>query len=77
MHIIKYENLGDWQELCEYLNQQPGKSAPKADIPGHLLYLLSHRKKRQRSNLDLVFYASGWGWRLRRDWTKRLKNIAM
>lgn len=68
-------HIAHWRELCHYLSLQPGNSATKTKIPAHLSYLLSHRNKRQRMILDVVFYASGWGWRLRKDWVKRLSSV--
>ena len=66
----------DWRELCEFLDDQPGKSASKTSIPDHLIYLLSDRHRRERKKLDIVYYAAGWGWRLRRGWTTRLDKAS-
>ena len=63
-----------WKELCEYLDGRPGRSATKALIPNHLTYLLTGKTLKQRQELDVVFYARGWGWRLRMDWRNRLQR---
>ena len=67
-------DLPRWRELCEWLNRRPSKCAYRAYVPRHLQPLLGPdvTTRIRRLELALVFYATGWGWRLRQDWQKRM-----
>jgi hypothetical protein len=50
------------------------------DIPNwHLLsqepVMLGMRKWMKQNGYELVFYGSGWGWRLRKDWKEKIDRL--
>ncbi len=65
-------SLDAWASLCEWLNEQPSKCSYRGGPHG---YLLTDSYRRQRQQLDVVFYSSGWGWRLRRNWAANLNAV--
>ncbi|MFN3650057.1 MAG: hypothetical protein ACK47B_10805 [Armatimonadota bacterium] len=68
-------NLDLWQELCEFLASRPRKCAYARFIPNHLSPLVSADAKSARAQVGLIFWSTGWGWRLRKNWQERLDTL--
>ncbi len=81
------QHVADWERLCAWLEDQPYNASYKPGCCGHLLITLQgytvkeygkehydtvKRLDRERKVLDLVYWASGWGWRLRKDYAAKL-----
>ncbi|WP_346206802.1 hypothetical protein NSS89_01345 [Caldifermentibacillus hisashii] len=72
------QDLQEWKELCEWLSTKKGKAAytDGIDVNQHLLsqeeIFVQMRKWMNENNVLPVFWSSGWGWRLRKDWKERL-----
>ena len=64
--------LNDLKALCEFLDRQPRKSCYRDFTPESLRYVLSPEFKGEREGV--LFYSSGWGWRLRKDWQAELEK---
>ncbi|NET39679.1 MAG: hypothetical protein F6K19_48260 [Cyanothece sp. SIO1E1] len=68
------EDLAKWRELCEWLDQQPSKSAFRHDVPPQYVELILPECRQRRQELGLITYASAWGWRLQPDWQQKLEQ---
>jgi hypothetical protein len=75
-------DLKEWEELCTFLEGVKGKATHfvnwRQKIPNeHLLsqepLMRGMRKWMKENGYELVFYSSGWGWRLRKDWKEKLE----
>lgn len=79
--------IADLKRFCEWLDRVPRKSVYPSHIgltfviyrvdpcPEETLYWLTDAWKEQRKYADAIFYASGWGWRLRKHWKERLAQL--
>ncbi|HWT00225.1 MAG TPA: hypothetical protein VN256_08255 [Pyrinomonadaceae bacterium] len=74
--------LKEWRAFCEWLGQRPRKCAHRSDVPSRwkpLVYVggnpTGERAREERHEVDLIFYYSGWGWRLRKRWRERLAEL--
>jgi hypothetical protein len=79
--------IADLRRFCEWLDTVPRKSVYPSHVglitaihkvepcPEDTLYWLSDGWKLQRKYADAIFYASGWGWRLRKHWKERLAQL--
>lgn len=85
MYRPNESDVREWIVLCEWLEKQPKQSSYYSNIPkkynSHLLVtdiqiFLGMRKWMKENECDCVFYSSGWGWRLRKNWRIRLERIA-
>lgn len=65
------EYIKQWRELCEYLDSCAGKSSYN---PPHS-HLLGPKNLEFRKANPMVFYATGWGWRLRKVWRETLERL--
>ncbi len=84
------QRVADWERLCAWLEDQPYNASYRVACCGHLLitiqgYAVSRdgketydrvkRLDRERKALGLVYWASGWGWRLRKDYAAKLETL--
>lgn len=60
--------LAQWRWWCEHLDSKRGKSSYGWGGP------ITKRDKRRRPD-GLIFYSTGWGWRLRKGWRERLAEL--
>lgn len=79
--------IADLKRFCEWLNAVPRKCVYLSAIrltsvihklppcPEETFYWLSNDWKVERKRADVIFYASGWGWRLRKHWRERLTQL--
>jgi len=74
--------LDQWRKFCEWLDQRRRKCAHWSDVPTQwkpFVYvggnLTGERAREERHEVDLIFYYSGWGWRLRKNWRERLSEL--
>ena len=68
-------DLIELEQLCIWLSHQPCKSAYSTDVIAGLPQLqswVSHAWKEKRRSARLIYYQVGYGWRLRRNWERRL-----
>lgn len=65
-------DVNAWYATCEYLNNQPRKCAYRVSMQKNDESL---RKLMIELDTPLVFYSSGWGWRLRKGWKENLTKI--
>lgn len=77
-----YDDLDIWQALCEWLERQARQAAYPPDVPDpftHLTYIGGNSDadaaRKVRYRYGLIFYESGWGWRLHADWRDRLARL--
>jgi hypothetical protein len=72
-------DLKEWRELCEYLDQQFRKCDSMPTINRHLLekdpLMLGMRRWMRENDCELVWWDSGWGYRLRKHWKERLAKM--
>ncbi|MGG0939226.1 hypothetical protein ABHN11_24745 [Brevibacillus centrosporus] len=78
--LVDTQQLTDLKKLCEFLVQQPGKCAYTGSVPRGLQYLLDRpllekRNQLKEKGLLPVFYSTGWGWRLRKEWESMLQTL--
>lgn len=75
------QDIEEWEELCIWLNGEKRKATRAyGDTPNkHLLsqdtLMPEMRKWMKQNGFELVFYASGWGWRLRKDWKEKIEKL--
>lgn len=60
-----------WKELCEFLETRPRKCAYRCYVPTHLIGLLVSKSLKVEREC-YIFYSTGWGWRLRKNWRTNL-----
>jgi len=65
--------LNDLEHLCEWLEQQPRKAGYVRVrgiwyVESGYVTLPAYKAVRD----GVIFYSSGWGWRLRKDWRATL-----
>lgn len=78
MELLDRVALEQLQRLCEWLDSLPYKSAGSRDISSKhpdLVCWLDPKWSLKRKYVDVIFYSVGWGWRLRKDWRKRIDEI--
>lgn len=74
-------DIKEWIGLCEYLEKRPRKSSyyssqiTNSHLLGDNAMFLGMRKWMKYNDCDCVFYSTGWGWRLRKNWRERLASI--
>ncbi|PIG90810.1 hypothetical protein CSQ79_24495 [Gloeocapsopsis sp. IPPAS B-1203] len=76
--MIKDNDIKELEELCNWLSHQPCKSAYSADIAKSLPHLQQWTKtdwKSKRKAASLIYYQVTYGWRLCRNWEKRIKKL--
>lgn len=62
-----------YRNLCCYLDKVSGKSA--YDFPDDLSIIMDNIELRKKArDIGLIFYGTGWGWRLRKNWEDALEN---
>ena len=66
-----------WRGLCEFLDSQPYDRARQPEIPQEFWWLLSRNYGARRRAIGAVFYWSGLGWRLHREWRDRLRAAGL
>jgi hypothetical protein len=69
-------DLAPWRQLCEWLEAKPYNASYKG--PGQPLGELLGMGKVQvdeRRRVRLVFWSSGHGWRLHKNWQERLAEL--
>lgn len=69
--MISTPQMKQWAELCEWMDKQPRKCS-YAPIHSHLL---QREWRGFRRAYRLVFYSSGWGWRLHKGWREVLHSL--
>lgn len=77
------QDIENWQELCESLEKVKRKATHWAKsgevkqewLLGQEFNMPKTRKWMKENNVELVFYSSGWGWRLRKDWKEKLEKL--
>jgi hypothetical protein len=87
MPTLTQNSIADLRRFCEWLDTIPRKSVYPSAIgltsviyklapcPNDCLYWLTETWKLERKRADAIFYASGWGWRLRKHWRERLAQL--
>ncbi len=78
MEVLDRVAIEKLQRLCEWLDSLPYKSAGSRHISSKhpdLVCWLDPKWSLKRKYVDVIFYSVGWGWRLRKDWRKRLDEI--
>jgi len=76
--MIDASEIEELEELCNWLNKQPCKSAYSVDIARSLPHLQHWTKtawKPKRRTASLIYYQVTYGWRLCRNWEKRIKKL--
>jgi hypothetical protein len=74
----RYDDVNLWEKLCQWLDAQLGKRAYESQFPQHLCYLVVKSTENTYCTwlfdhfLMPIFYKSGTGWRLKRDWQDRI-----
>lgn len=79
MEPLTRQELSELQEICDWLDKQPCKSAySKAigdELP-HLSHWFSFTWRHKRKSVGLFYYQVNYGWRLhRRSWQQRLNLL--
>jgi hypothetical protein len=79
---MKKKELTEWRAFCEWLDARKRKCAYTSDVPEKwkpLCYVGGNPKgvaaRERRTELRLIFYWEGWGWRLRWNWKDRLAEL--
>jgi hypothetical protein len=84
---LTQKEIEDLRRFCEWLNTVPRKAVYPSTLtltavihkldpcPEDTLYWLTDTWKGGRKEVDVIFYASGWGWRLRKHWRERLTQL--
>lgn len=83
------QRLDDWQALCAWLEGRPYNASYNPKCQGDYLLNTGsvHRSNKdakainrwirqitaERTRLQLVYWAIGWGWRLRKDYKEKLE----
>jgi hypothetical protein len=87
MATLTPKEINDLRQFCEWLDTVPRKAVYPSAIaltavihklapcPTDSLYWLTNAWKVERKYADAIFYASGWGWRLRKHWRERLAQL--
>ena len=87
MPTLTQNSIADLRRFCEWLDSVPRKAVypstltltavihKLAPCPEDTLYWLGDAWKLERKYADVIFYASGWGWRLRKQWRERLTQL--
>lgn len=78
METLDIGTIEQMQRLCEWLDSLPYKSAYSSDIcrkHPDLAYWVSLDWLPERKYANAIFYQGGWGWRLRKDWRKRIDEL--
>lgn len=80
--IMTAHEAQTWRAFCEWLNARKYKSAYQSDVPAkwrHLIYVggnpTGQAARECRIEAGLIFYYTGWGWRLRKGWSDRLEEL--
>ncbi len=66
------DDLDQWRDLCEWLEQRPGQCAPVWDVPDRYFGLLASANVIRRKQVDAVVLLRSMGWKLMGDWRTRL-----
>jgi hypothetical protein len=76
------KDLEEWEGLCIWLNGVRKKATHWASGKIPYQHLLSQdplmpemRKWLKENSFELVFYSTGWGWRLRKDWKEKIEKL--
>lgn len=69
---LTQEQLTEWRELCEWLELQKRKCS-YSPIHNHLVQK-KWRAFRQANRL--VFYSTGWGWRVHIGWRDTIEKLS-
>lgn len=76
---LNQADVNEWIGLCEWLETQQRKCSYR--VPREYSHLISHdpiftsmRKYLKENECDCIFYSSGWGWRLRKNWRNRIEK---
>jgi hypothetical protein len=84
---LTQDSINDLRRFCEWLDAVPRKCVYPSAIgltsvihklppcPEDTTYWLTETWKEERKRADAIFYASGWGWRLRKHWRERLAQL--
>lgn len=65
------ETVAQWREICEFLDKLPYKAAYD---PPHS-HLLGPKNLQFRKDNPMVWWCTGWGWRLRKQWRETLERL--
>ncbi len=79
--------IADLRRLCEWLDAAPRRAFyPSvvaitvklhglAPYPEECSYWLEESHRQQRKQADVIFWGTGWGWRLRKNWRQQLEQL--
>lgn len=74
------KDLEEWEGLCIWLDNQYRKAS--YSLPLEYKHLISQdkifvemRNWLKDNQYQLIFYSSGWGWRLRKDWKDKINRL--
>lgn len=70
--MLTKTDIAELLELADWLELQPCKSAYTSKIPKHLRRWAESYMQPKRSHCKVIYYQTGYGWRLNRQWRSNL-----
>ena len=75
--MLTKTDIAELLELAEWLEIQPCKSAFSGQVPPHLRRWTDSAMASKRSHSKIIYYQSGYGWRLNRQWKSNLHKLTL
>lgn len=76
--MLTKQDVAELLELAEWLELQPNKSAYSGSLPPRLYRWTQVYMERKRAVSKIIYYQSGYGWRLNRQWKSNIyKHTAL
>lgn len=78
--MLTRTDIAELLELAEWLELQPCKSALAGTIARnkpHLRHWTDSIRQAKRSRSKVIYYQTGYGWRLNRQWKSNLHKLTL
>lgn len=87
MPELTHKRLAQWEELCQWLEDRPYNAAYRLGVHAHLTaqakdypvsrnghetHAMAKQIEAERKALGLIFWSTGHGWRLHKDYKEKL-----
>lgn len=75
--MLTKTDIAELLELAEWLEERPLKCAFSGKVPPHLRRWTDSAMATKRSRSKIIYYQSGYGWRLNRQWKSNLHKLTL